>query len=162
MTSEEQVYTILNEQNISYEKHSHPPVHTVEEAEEYWKEIQGSHTKNLFFRNKKGNRHILVVMNHNKSLDIKELQKKIGAGTLSFASDRRLEQYLGLTRGAVSPFGLINDEQNAVEVIVEKDLMNHDQINFHPNVNTATITLSTADFKKYLDWTGNKVTYIHI
>jgi Ala-tRNA(Pro) deacylase len=162
LASEEHVYSVLDDQNIEYEKHNHPPVFTVEEANEHWAGIKGAHTKNLFFRNKKGNRHFLVILDHGKSLDIKKLQTKIGAGTLSFASDRRLDEHLGLTKGAVSAFGLINDEKKAVEVMIDKDLMKHDYINFHPNINTATITISTEDFKKFLDSCGNKVTYISI
>lgn len=160
VSSEESVYAVLDELGVEYEKHTHPPVYTVEEANEHWADIKGGHTKNLFFRNKKGNRHILVILDHGKSLDIKKLQQKIGAGTLSFASDRRLSEYLGLTKGAVSPFGLINDEKKAVEVMIDKDLMEGEYINFHPNVNTATVTLSVDGFKKFLASRGNKVAYI--
>lgn len=160
MSSEESVYSVLDELGIEYEKHSHPPVFTVEEANEHWAGIKGGHTKNLFFRNKKGNRHFLVILDHGKSLDIKRLQQKIGAGTLSFASDRRLSEHLGLTKGSVSAFGLINDEKKAVEVMIDKDLMEGEFINFHPNVNTATVTITVDDFKKFLASRGNKVTSI--
>jgi len=162
VSSEESVYAVLDELGVEYEKHTHPPVYTVEEANEHWADIKGGHTKNLFFRNKKGNRHILVILDHGKSLDIKKLQQKIGAGTLSFASDRRLSEHLGLTKGAVSPFGLINDEKKAVEVMIDKDLMEGEYINFHPNVNTATVTLSVDGFKKFLASRGNKVSYISL
>ena len=160
MSPEERVYSFLDELGIGYENHTHPPVYTVEEANEHWAKIKGGHTKNIFLRNKKGNRHFLVILDHGKSLDIKKLQQKIGAGTLSFASDRRLSEHLGLTKGAVSPFGLINDEKKAVEVIIDKDLMEGEYINFHPNVNTATVTISVEDFRKYLASRGNKVSYI--
>lgn len=160
MPTEESVYSVLDELGIEYEKHTHPPVYTVEEANEHWADIKGGHTKNLFFRNKKGNRHFLVILDHGKSLDIKKLQAKIGAGTLSFASDRRLDEHLGLTKGSVSSFGLINDEKKAVEVMIDKDLMNGEYINFHPNVNTATVTITVDDFKKFLASRGNKVSYI--
>lgn len=159
MSAEQKVYEVLDNLGIGYEKITHPPVYTVEEANEYWKNLEGAHTKNLFFRNKKGKRHFLVILDSEKSLDIKALQSKIGAGTLSFASDRRLEEHLGLTKGAVSVFGLINDENNGVEVIVDNKLLKSGRIGFHPNVNTATITIGIEDFKKFLDSTGNKVSY---
>ncbi len=159
MGAEEKVYEVLDNLGIEYQKKEHPPVYTVEEADEYWADLEGTHTKNLFFRNKKGKRHFLVILDSSKNLDIKSLQGKIGAGTLSFASDRRLSEHLGLSKGAVSVFGLINDEKKAVEVIVDSKLLKSDRIGFHPNVNTATITISTHDFKKFLESRGNKVSY---
>lgn len=159
MAAEENVYEVLDELGIEYEKITHPPVFTVEEANEHWADLEGTHTKNLFFRNKKGNRHFLVILDSEKKLDIKSLQSKIGAGTLSFASDRRLSEHLGLSKGAVSVFGLINDEKKTVEVIVDSKLLKSARIGFHPNVNTATITISMDDFKKFLESTGNKVSY---
>jgi Ala-tRNA(Pro) deacylase len=159
MDTSDKVYKTLDELSIEYEKHEHPPVFTVEEANEHWSDIKGNHSKNLFLRNKKGNRHFLVVMDAEKSLDIKQFQKKIGISNLSFASEKRLEKYLGLTKGSVSPFGLINDENHEVEVIVDNDLMKTDFVNFHPNINTATVTISAADFKRFLEQMGNKVSY---
>jgi Ala-tRNA(Pro) deacylase len=159
MDTSEKVYKTLDDLSIEYEKHEHPPVFTVEEANAHWSDIKGKHSKNLFLRNKKGNRHFLVVMDAEKSLDIKQFQNKIGISNLSFASEKRLDKYLGLTKGSVSPFGLINDENHDVEVIVDKDLVQADFVNFHPNVNTATLTISAADFKQFLEQMGNKVSY---
>jgi len=162
VSAEDRVYETLQQLDIDYKKHEHPPVHTVEEANEYWKDIEGKHTKNIFLRNKKGNRHFLVILDSEKSLNIKALQGKIGAGTLSFASDRRMEEHLGLSKGAVSAFGLINDRNNAVQVFVDKSLLKGDRLNLHPNVNTATVTISTADFKKFLEWSSNRFSYIDV
>ncbi len=148
---EEKVYHFLDELDIPYTRYEHPPVHTVEEAEEYWKDIKGSHTKNLFLRNNKGNRHFLVVLEHSKNADLNQISEKLGVGKISFGSERRLEKYLGLKTGAVSPFGLINDEKDEVEVVIDKNLEKQEFINFHPNVNTATVTLSFADFKRFLE-----------
>jgi len=157
---EEQVYRFLEEKGISYTRYEHPPVYTVEEAEKYWKDIEGAHTKNLFLRNNKGNRHYLVVLERSKNAALNELSEKLGAGKLSFASDRRLEKYLGLESGAVSPFGLMNDHDNQVEVVLDKDLQKFETVNFHPNVNTATVSLSYNGFQAFLEACGNKVTYI--
>jgi Ala-tRNA(Pro) deacylase len=162
MEAEEKVYTTLDDLGIAYETHTHPPVYTVEEANQHWADIEGSHTKNIFLRNKKGSKHYLVIVEHAKKIDIKALQRKIMASTLSFASERRLQKYLGLSQGSVSAFGIINDENNEVEVVVDKDLLQQDKINFHPNVNTATVTISTEDFKKFLDQSGNKVKFIEL
>ncbi len=157
---QEKIFSFLEKLDIPYEVHQHPPVHTVEEAETYWKEIEGAHTKNLFLRDNKGKRHFLVVMEKNQAADLGAISGKLGAGKLSFASDNRLAKYLNLEKGAVSPFGLINDEENQVEVVLDKKLKNKKQINFHPNVNTATLTITYQDFERFLETCGNKVLYI--
>ncbi len=162
MEKDEKVYTALKELGIDYEKHEHPPVYTVAEAQEHWEDIRGSHVKNLFMRDEKGKKHFLVIMPHDKKLDMKDLQQKMGTSKLSFASERRLEKYLGLTTGSVSLFGILNDEDNEVEVIIDSDLLEGELINFHPNVNTATLTISTGDMKRFLEENGNRVRYLNI
>ncbi len=154
------VYDVLDELSINYVKHEHPPVYTVDEAKKYWKDIEGVHAKNLFLRNNKGNRHYLVVLEENKSADLSGLSEKLGAGKLSFASERRLAEHLGLETGAVSPFGLINDHKKAVIAVIDRDLAKHEKVNFHPNVNTATITVAYKDFDKFLKNCGNEVVLI--
>jgi Ala-tRNA(Pro) deacylase len=108
---EQKVYRTLDKLDIPYVRHEHPPVYTVEEAEQHWENITGAHCKNLFLRNKKGNRHYLLVLDSSKRADLKTLEKQLGEDRLSFASPERLMRYLGLEVGAVSPFGLINDTQ---------------------------------------------------
>jgi len=73
-----------------------------------------------------------------------------------------LNRYLGLSTGAVSPFGLINDIKKEIQVVIDKDLKKFDRINFHPNVNTATIEISFKDFEKFLNWCGNRVHFLRI
>lgn len=157
---EAKVYEALEKLDISYTRHEHPPVYTVEEAERHWTEITGVHCKNLFLRNKKGNRHYLVILEASKAADLKALNNTLGEDRLSFASGERLMRYLGLEAGAVSPFGLIHDKDNHVQVVIDEDLKKADALNFHPNVNTATVCLSFADFEKFLAWSGNPVRYL--
>ncbi len=155
--NEQILYDLLDQLNISYTRHEHPPVYTVEEAKQYWQGIEGAHAKNLFLRNSKGNQHYLVVLEESKTADLMGLSMQLAAGKLSFASERRLMDHLGLETGAVSPFGLINDVQKAVKVVLDRDLAKAELVNFHPNVNTATITLSYSDFEKFLSHCGNEV-----
>lgn len=155
------VYDILEKLEIFYTKHDHPPVYTVEEAEQHWENITGAHCKNLFLRNKKGKNHYLVVVESSKRVDIKALTKRLGEDRLSFASPERMMCYLGLEPGAVSPFGLINDRENAVVVIIDSDLKEASHVNFHPNVNTATLGITFADFGKFLSYCGNSIRYLH-
>lgn len=163
MTEPEQaVLRALDDLGIRYERHEHPPVFTVEEADRYWQHIDATHCKNLFVRNKKGNAHYLVIAGHAKTIDMKRLTAALSEDRLSFASPERLVTYLGLTPGAVSPFGLLHDEAHRVTVALDEDLRRADRIAFHPNVNTATLALSFADFERFLAWRGNRVVTVRI
>ena len=154
------IYDILADLNIVYEKHEHPAVFTVKEAEQYDSGIDAGKSKNLFLRNKKGNVHYLLIAESNKKVDLKKLSSLLNEGRLSLASPERLDEYLGLTPGSVSPFGLINDSSKSVRVLIDKCLLSHDKLAFHPNVNTATLVIKTNDFRKFLDWTGNGITLV--
>jgi Ala-tRNA(Pro) deacylase len=159
---EQKVYEILDSLGISYARHEHPPVFTVEEAVQHWEGIAGAHCKNLFLRNKKGNRHYLLIIEHTKRADLRTLTQQLGEDRLSFASAERLMRYLGLEEGAVSPFGLINDSQKEVQVVIDKDLQEAEQVNFHPNVNTATVGIGFSGFEKFLAYCGNPVRYLSL
>ena len=157
---EQKVYNILRELDISYTKHEHPPIYTVEEAEQHWENITGAHCKNLFLRNKKGKNHYLVIAKSEKRVNLKALTSRLGEDRLSFASPERMLRYLGLEPGAVSPFGLINDKENAVVVVIDRDLKEASHVNFHPNVNTATVGIAFTDFEKFLSYCGNSIRYL--
>ena len=158
---EQKVYEILRDLDIPYTKHEHPPVYTVEEAEQHWENITGAHCKNLFLRNKKGKNHYLVIATSEKRIDLKALTSHLGEDRLSFASPERMKRYLGLEPGAVSPFGLINDRENEVVVLIDRDLKDASSVNFHPNVNTATVGITFADFEKFLAHCGNSIRFIY-
>jgi len=158
----EEVYQVLKKLEISYEQYSHPAVYTVEEAEKEIEEIEGEHTKNLFLRDEKGRRHYLVILPAKQKANLEELALYLNEKRLSFASSERLERFLGLEPGSVSPFGLINDKDCCVRVIIEEKLKKAEKIGFHPNKNTATIVLCQKDFQKFLDYSGNLVSYFSI
>jgi len=160
--NEERVYEVLKKLGIAYVRHEHPPVYTVDQAEQYWEDIGGTHCKNIFLRNKKGKRHYLVILLSSKKADLNALERQLGEDRLSFASPERLMSYLGLEPGAVSPFGLINDSKKEVQVIIDRDLRRAEIVNFHPNVNTATVSIDFMDFEKFLAWCRNIVRYLQL
>ena len=159
---ERKVLETLEKLGIAYGRHEHPPVATVEEAEKYWGPIKGTHCKNLFLRNKRGNRHYLVIAAVDKAVDLKRLNAILGEDRLSFASPERLKRWLGLEPGAVSPFGLVNDATRQVDVICDEALKSSAGLGFHPNVNTATLEIAFADFEKYLASCGNAVRWLKL
>lgn len=157
-----EIFAVLERLGIPYRKTEHAPAFTVEQANHLYGRLPGAHTKNLFLRNKKGDRHYLVIVRSDKRVNLKALQSAVGEATLSFASPERLMRYLGVTPGAVTPLGLIHDTERAVRVILDQDLAAVEQINFHPNVNTATLTLTRADFERFLSHCGNPVEVVEI
>ncbi len=163
MTAQETgVIARLTELAIPFTRHEHPPVATVDEAAHHWAGIDATHCKNLFLRNQKGTRHYLVVLTATKKADLRAVAEQIGDGKLSFASPERMMTHLGLTPGSVSPFGLINDREHAVRVVLDRDFQQATRLAFHPNINTATFTVAAADFKKFLDACGNPVQHVTI
>jgi Ala-tRNA(Pro) deacylase len=146
--------------NIAYDRYEHPPVATVDEAVTHWAGIDATHCKNLFLRNQKGTRHYLVIVEYLKRADLRRIANQIGDGKLSFGSAERLMTYLGVTPGSVSPFGLINDREHHVRVFLDRDLQSAARISFHPNINTLTLTLTYADFERFLNASGNTFAYI--
>lgn len=163
MTSQEaEVEARLHALGIAFTRHEHPPVATVEEAERHWTGIDATHCKNLFLRNQKGTTHYLVVLPHSKRADLKAVAGQIGDGKLSFASPARLMTHLGLTPGSVSPFGLINDREHTVRVVLDRDLQSAERVSFHPNINTATLVVSRTDFERFLESCGNPVQFVAV
>jgi len=156
------LYELLKNLGIAFEYHEHPPVATIEDALTHWKDYDSGRCKNIFFRNHKGDRHYLVILEHTRQLDIHDLEKRLKQGKLSFASDQRLMKYLGVERGSVSPFGLINDTEKHVHLFIDEKLNDFDRLAFHPNLNTATIIVSKSDFLRFLDYIGNSYEFIKL
>jgi Ala-tRNA(Pro) deacylase len=154
------VCSALDGLGITYQLYTHPPVFTAEEAAEHWASIPATGVKNLFLRNKKGDRHYLVILEVSRQADLKQLVRVIGDDRLSFGSPERLMAKLGLTPGSVSPFGLINNADGRVIVIVDVGLRRAERLIFHPNINTASLTISVPDFERFLATRGNQVRWV--
>jgi Uncharacterized conserved protein len=159
---QKKVIDTLNTLDIPFDIHFHPPIPTIEEAIKYWKQFDSTHCKNLFFRNHKGNQHYLVIFECMHQMEIHDLEKRLKQGKLSFASEQRMEKYLGLLPGSVSPFGLINDESHHVHLFIDKKLENAEKLSFHPNDNTATIVIKNDDFLRFLKAMGNTYEFIDL
>ena len=152
----------LNNLNIGVQIWYHPPLPTIDLAMEYWSGMPGTHCKNLFFRNHKGNKHYLVIFECSKNLDIHTLEKKLQQGKLSFVSPQRMHKYLGVEPGSVTPFGLINDREHHVFLFIDSCLTKVDEISFHPNDNRASVVVKREDFFRFLDNRGNKYSLIEV
>ena len=157
-----EVYRVLDELGIPYEYHEHPPTPTVEDARKYWTDSETTYCKNLFFRNHKGNQHYLVIMECSQDLNIHELEKRLKQGKISFASEQRMQKYLGLQAGSVSPFGLINDIEHHVRVFFDEQLQHAQKLSFHPNDNRVSLIMPAAGFWSYMDQTQNSYSFVEL
>jgi len=162
MRGQKELYELLDRLSIQYEYHEHPPLATIKDAKIHWRDFNSARCKNIFFRNHKGDRHYLVILEHLRQLNIKDLEKRLKQGKLTFASDKRLKKYLGVEPGSVSPFGLINDRENHVHMFIDEKLNESDRLAFHPNLNTASLVISKSDFLKFLAYTGNTYEFIRL
>ncbi|MCL2146895.1 MAG: prolyl-tRNA synthetase associated domain-containing protein [Synergistaceae bacterium] len=156
------VFNKLDELKIKYSVIEHPPVYTIEEMDSLGIFDGVSICKNLFVRNDKGNKHYLIVIRKDKQADLKEISARISESRLSFASEERLQKYLGLKKGEVTPLGIINDEEHAVIILLDKDLDGKKPVGVHPNDNSATVVLSFYSLIMYIKHFGNKLNTISI
>ena len=145
----------LANHRIDAERFDHPPVMTVEESERLVPTLPGAKTKNLFLRNKKGDRHFLVTVPHDLAVDLNALGARLGAGRLGFASAERLERHLGITPGSVSLLALVNDAAHAVEFVIDRRLWDADAVHAHPLRNDATMVVPHASLARFLEVTGH-------
>ena len=142
MIGKKEIYELLNDAQIPYESMEHEAVYTMEEMDRLGITKKGAVCKNLFLRDAKGKKHYLLCVPEERKIELKTLHEKIGSTKLSFASAERLEKYLGVQQGCVSPLGILNDDVRNVTVIFDSVLLGEAQVGVHPNDNTATIWLS--------------------
>lgn len=162
MNGSVKIFQVLKDLDIFFTYHEHPPAPTIEIAKQYWKDLDATHCKNLFFRNHKGNKHYLVVFEHTQNLEVRNLEKMLKQGKISFASDWRLEKYLDVKAGSLSPLSLVNDIENHVHVFLDENLLYVDRISFHPGINTASIIMKFSDFLRFMNWVGNTFEFLKL
>lgn len=162
MDVRQKVYDKLDELGITYEAVEHPAAYTIEEIDKLGIFNKGVGCKNLFLRDGSGKRHFLVVAPEHKEVDLKSIRAQIGCSRLSFGSEERLERCMKLTKGSVSPFGILNDDNRAVELVFDKALIGEKCVGFHPNLNNATVWISFEDLIKVIEEHGNDVHFVQI
>ena len=156
----QEVLDRLNELGINYELDEHEAVFTIEAIIALGLNKRGMIPVNLFLRDASGKRHFLVIHDGEKQSDLKKLREEIGCSRLSFGSEERLMKHLGLTKGSVSPFGLINNTNHDVELVIDESIKGQKILGFHPNINTATVWISYDDFMRFVKACGNPVKFV--
>jgi Ala-tRNA(Pro) deacylase len=151
----EELFARLDALGIVHQTHRHPPLFTVEQSKRLRGELPGAHCKNLFLRNKKG-RMWLVVTSEDRAVDLKALGRLLGGAHLSFGSPERLMRTLGVTPGAVTPFGVVNDRAGEVAVVLDRTLLAAERLNFHPLSNDMTTAIAPDDLLLFLRDVGHE------
>lgn len=153
--ADDKLLDLFAQQGWECEVTEHPAVYTIEESLALVPPLDGVKTKNVFIRDGKGQRHILVIVPHDKRVDMAELARQLPATKLSMASPERLLRHLGVTPGSVSIFAVVNDSERAVELIVDEAIWRADKIQGHPLRNTATVVITHAALAAFLAHTGH-------
>lgn len=160
------VIDFLEKMNIPYDMIEHPAVYTIDEMDQLNINISNKENneivKNLFVRDDKKKNYYLIILQKDKQANFKEIRKALDSRPLTFASEEDLQKYMGLTKGSVSPFGILNDADCKVEIVFDKDILSFERIGVHPNDNTATVWLSPKDLENIIKSHGNSISYINI
>jgi len=149
----EKLLSALDDLGLKTSTLNHEAVFRVGEGDGIKDQLPGAHTKNLFLKDDKG-KLWLISAEQTTRINLKTLPKTIGSGRLSFGSEERLYDALGVRPGSVTALGLINDPEHKVTFVLDKVLADADIVNFHPLTNTSTTALPQADFRRFLEWLG--------
>ena len=156
MLDERELLNMLNKGNYLYDLHKHEPLFTVGDSINKRGKIEGAHSKNLFLKNKQ-NKFFLFSCLETTKIELKKLSKNLNLGNISFAKEEYLKKHLGVLPGSVTPFGLLNDNDQKVEFYLDKAFLAEKSVNFHPLVNTSTVNLAVGDFISFLIENKKKV-----
>lgn len=148
--------------NIIYDIIEHPAVYTIQEIDKLNINNNNEVVKNLFVRDDKKKRYFLIVLQKNKQVNLKEIRKELNCRPLSFASEEDLKKYMQLSKGAVTPLGILNDAECRVEVVFDKDVLLFEHIGVHPNDNTATVFICPQDLEAIIKNHGNSIVSIKL
>lgn len=154
MINAQRIAAQLQAAKLPFRTIDHPAVFTAAEADRY---VQGEsfvRTKNLFLTTSKHNHYYLLLIAETKRLDTRRFRQQANTSRITFASPDELMGKLGITPGSVSPFGLLNNRDHDVELFVDRDVAQAPTIGCHPNDNTKTTVLATADLLDFLKQAG--------
>jgi Ala-tRNA(Pro) deacylase len=157
ISNEKELLKFLNDNHFGYQRVEHPPVYTCAEAEHLRPDIAAVSTKNLFLCDKKGRNFYLAVTACEKSMDFKQLAEQLGVSKLRFGSEENLERLLGVSRGAVTILGLLNDVEHRVELWIDAEVWTGENFLCHPLVNTATLVLAKPELERFLEISGHTI-----
>lgn len=159
--NKQEVYAYLTEQKISYEVMEHRAVFNMEDLDALELPYPEWDAKNLFVRDDKKRNYYLITVRGDKRVDLKDFRRKHRLRALSFASPDELFSIMKLIPGAVTPLGILNDEERRVHFYLDQEFQEN-KIGIHPNENTATIWLQADDLMRLILVHGNEAEVVEI
>lgn len=165
LSKEIRVYDMLDELHIAYERVDHEQADTIEACEKVELALGDgtSICKNLFLCNSQKTKFYLLMMPGRKVFKTKDLSKQINSARLSFASPEYMEQFLDITPGSVSVMGLMNDKDNQVQLLIDKEVMEPEYFACHPCINTSSIKLRCKDvLEVYLPYVKHEPIFVEL
>jgi Ala-tRNA(Pro) deacylase len=151
----QQLLARLDALGIAHTTFEHPPVFTVEEAQQHTRHLPGGHCKSLFLKDRKDGLWLLVCLDHRR-IDMGRLAKVLDCPRLSFGRAELLEEVLGVSAGSVTPFALINDPTHRVQPLLDAAMLAHERLNYHPLSNAATTTIAAPDLLRFIEACGHR------
>ena len=145
LPKEVRVYDLLDSLGIDYERVDHEEAMTMEVCAAIDEVLGATICKNLLLCNRQGTAFYLLMLPGNKVFKTSVLSKQIGSSRLSFASPEAMAEFLDITPGSVSVMGLMNDHNNHVQLLMDKDVLKGEFIGCHPCINTSSLRFQTAD-----------------
>ncbi|MEE1279903.1 MAG: prolyl-tRNA synthetase associated domain-containing protein [Oscillospiraceae bacterium] len=145
LPKEIRTYDFLDSLGVEYSRMDHAPADTMEACEEVDRALNIRICKNLFLCNRQQTAFYLLCMPADKPFKTKDLSAQIGSARLSFASPEHMEKYLDITPGSVSILGLMNDSENAVQLLIDEDVLAREHFGCHPCINTSSLRMKTAE-----------------
>ena len=159
--NKQEIVNLLKEREIPFEIYEHEPIVSVEESKQLGLPHEGAGTKNFFLRDKKKKNYFIITTNEDKPVELRAIREILGTTALSFASEDDLDRMLGVVSGAVSPFGVLNDEEHKVKVYIDS-YCREGLMDAHPNDNAATMFLKADDIIALLRDFGYTAEYIDL
>lgn len=159
-----ELFSLMDAKHLNYQVFEHPAVFTVEEALKFCAHVPGAHVKNLFLRDDKKRQYWLITLLENKRVNLSLLSQMLGAKRLSFGSAEDLIALLGVQPGSVTPLAILNDQQQRVKLMFDRDLLSEEKISIHPMENIATISVKLEDLLNFIknNYQGNTIEFIDI
>lgn len=157
----QKLFDMFKDYQIKYDLYTHAPLFTAEDSSKLHIKIKGADSKNLFLRDKK-KKYFLVSVLDGKRVDLKVLSRNFGAGHFSFGNADELSAMLGVIPGSVTPYGLVNDRNQQVTFLLDKDLLQDEFVNFHPLRNDMTVSVKPSQFLHFLEKIGRNLQVIDI
>ena len=163
LAKEIRVYDLLDKLGMEYYRTDHEPATTMEVCNDIDKILGALICKNLFLCNRQKTQFYLLMMPGDKTFKTKDLSRQINSARLSFADEEYMEKYLDITPGSVSIMGLMNDKENAVQLLVDEDVLQGEYLGCHPCINTSSLKMRTKDvFERFLPAVHHDMITVHL